>query len=62
MPSLGWKKKKNQKKREIAKQTASFRHNANQNYPSLVSTIKDNQERSAKLTASTEIISDNAEA
>ena len=30
--------------------------------PSLVSTIKDNQERSAKLTASTEIISDNTEA
>ena len=46
----------------IAKATASFRHNANQNYPSLVSTIKDNQERSAKLTASTEIISDNTEA
>ena len=46
----------------IAEATASFRHNANQNYPSLVSTIKDNQERSAKLTASTEIISDNAEA
>ena len=41
----------------IAEATASFRHNANQNYPSLVSTIKDNQERSAKLTASTEIIS-----
>ena len=46
----------------IAEATASFRHNANQNYPSLVSTIKDNQERSAKLTASTEIISDNTEA
>ena len=46
----------------IAEATASFRHNANQNYPSLVSTIKDNRERSAKLTASTEIISDNAEA
>ncbi len=46
----------------IAEATASFRHNANQDYPSLVSTIKDNQERSAKLTASTEIISDNTEA
>jgi DNA repair exonuclease SbcCD ATPase subunit len=37
----------------IAEATASFRHNANQNYPSLVSTIKGNRERSAKLTAST---------
>ena len=46
----------------IAEATASFRHNANQDYPSLVSTIKGNRERSAKLTASTEIISDNAEA
>lgn len=46
----------------IAKATASFRYNANQDYPSLVSSIKDNRERSAKLTASTEIISDNAEA
>lgn len=42
--------------------TASFRHNANQDYPSLVSSIKGNRERSAKLTASTEIISDNTEA
>ena len=46
----------------VAEATASFRHNANQDYPSLVSSIKDNRERSAKLTASTEIISDNAEA
>ena len=46
----------------IAEATASFRHNANQDYPSLVSTIKGNRERSAKLTASTEIISDNTEA
>ena len=35
---------------------------ANQDYPSLVSSIKGNRERSAKLTASTEIISNNAEA
>ncbi|MEG1234747.1 MAG: mobilization protein [Acinetobacter sp.] len=42
--------------------TASFRHNANQDYPSLVSSIKGNRERSAELTASTEIISDNTEA
>ena len=46
----------------IAEATASFRHNANQDYPSLVSTVKGNRERSEKLTASTEIISDNAEA
>ena len=46
----------------IAEATASFRHNANQDYPSLVSSIKGNRERSAKLTASTEIISDNTEA
>lgn len=46
----------------VAEATASFRHNANQDYPNLVSSIKDNRERSAKLTASTEIISDNTEA
>ncbi|MFW2153735.1 mobilization protein [Acinetobacter gyllenbergii] len=46
----------------IAEATASFRHNANQDYSSLVSSIKGNRERSAKLTASTEIISDNTEA
>jgi hypothetical protein len=48
--------------RAVAEATASFRHNANQNYPSLVSSIKGNRERSAELTASTEIISDNTEA
>ncbi|EPN6489336.1 TPA: relaxase/mobilization nuclease domain-containing protein [Acinetobacter baumannii] len=46
----------------IAEATASFRHNANQDYPSLVSSIKSNRERSAELTASTEIIIDNTEA
>ena len=46
----------------IAEATASFRHNANQDYPSLVSSIKGNRERSAELTASTEIIIDNTEA
>jgi hypothetical protein len=46
----------------IAEATASFRHNANQDYPSLVSSIKSNRERSAELTASTEIISENTEA
>lgn len=42
--------------------TANFRHNANQDYPSLVSSIKGNRERSAELTANTEIIIDNTEA
>lgn len=46
----------------IAEATASFRHNTNQDYPSLVSAVEDNRERSTKLTASTEIISDNTEA
>jgi hypothetical protein len=46
----------------IAEATESFRHNANQDYPSLVSSIKDNRKRSAQLTSSTEIISDNTEA
>ena len=46
----------------VAEATANFRHSTNQDYPSLVSTIKSNRERSAKLTASTEIISGNTEA
>lgn len=46
----------------IAEATANFRHSANQDYPSIVSAVKGNRERSAKLTASTEIISDNTEA
>ena len=46
----------------IAEATASFRHDANQNYPIIVSAVKGNRERSAELTASTEIISDNTEA
>ena len=48
--------------RAVAEATANFRHSANQDYPSLVSSIKSNRERSAELTASTEIISDNTEA
>ena len=46
----------------IAEATASFRHNANQNYPSLISAVKGNQERSGKLTAGTKVISNNTEA
>ena len=45
----------------IAEATASFRHNANQNYPSLVSTIKGNQERSGQLAEDTNVIVDNAD-
>ncbi|MFW1782735.1 mobilization protein [Acinetobacter seifertii] len=42
--------------------TAEFRSNARQDYPSLVSTIKDNGERAERLSANTKIISDNTEA
>lgn len=42
--------------------TASFRYDANQNYPSLVSTIKSNQERSGKLATGTKVLIDNTEA
>ncbi|MFW1848903.1 mobilization protein [Acinetobacter oleivorans] len=45
----------------IAEATASFRHNANQDYPSLVSTIKSNQERSGKLATGTKVLIDNAD-
>lgn len=46
----------------VAEATANFRHAANQNYPSLVSTIKDNQERSGKLATGTKVLIDNTEA
>ena len=42
--------------------TAGFRHDAKQNYPSLVSTIKDNQERSGELATGTKVLIDNTEA
>lgn len=45
----------------VAEATANFRHSANQDYPSIVSAVKGNRERSAKLTASTKVISDNAD-
>ena len=45
----------------VAEATASFRHDANQNYPSLVSTIKGNQERSGQLAEDTNVIVDNAD-
>lgn len=46
----------------VAAATASFRYDANQNYPSLVSTIKSNQERSGKLATGTKVLIDNTEA
>ena len=46
----------------IAEATASFRYDANQNYPSLISAVKDNQERSGKLRTGTDVIIDNTEA
>lgn len=46
----------------IAAATAEFRRDANQDYSNLVSAVKNNRERSEKLTASTEIISSNTEA
>lgn len=42
--------------------TAEFRSDARQNYPSLVSTIKDNGERAERLSANTKVISDNTDA
>ena len=46
----------------VAEATADFRDDANQSYPSLISAIKDNQERSGQLATDTKVISDNTEA
>lgn len=46
----------------VAAATAEFRSDANQDYPSLVSTIKGNGERAERLSASTKVISDNTDA
>ncbi len=46
----------------VAEAAAEFRHDANQNYPSLISAIKGNQERSGQLATDTKIIIDNTEA
>ena len=45
----------------VAAATAEFRGDAKQNYPSLISTIKDNGERTERLSANTKVISDNAD-
>ncbi len=41
--------------------TAEFRRDAKENYPSLVSTIKGNGERTERLSANTKVISDNTD-
>ena len=45
----------------VAAATAEFRGDAKQNYPSLISTIKGNGERTERLNANTKVISDNAD-
>ncbi|MFV5658542.1 relaxase/mobilization nuclease domain-containing protein, partial [Acinetobacter baumannii] len=47
--------------RAIAAATADFKHDANQNYPRLINTIKDNRERTERLSANTKVISDNTD-
>jgi len=47
--------------RAVAEATANFRHSANQDYPSLVSTIHGNQERSGELATGTKVLIDNTE-
>jgi hypothetical protein len=42
--------------------TAGFRHDAKQNYPSLVSAVKGSQERSGQLAADAKVIIDHADA
>ena len=46
----------------IAAATAEFRRDAKENYPSLISTIKGNGERTERLSANTKVIIDNTEA
>ncbi len=45
----------------VAAATAEFRRDAKENYPSLISTIKDNGERTERLSANTKVISDNTD-
>ena len=46
----------------IAAATAEFRRDAKENYPSLISTIKGNGERTERLSANTKVIIDNTDA
>ncbi|EEY94574.1 hypothetical protein HMPREF0016_03326, partial [Acinetobacter johnsonii SH046] len=41
--------------------TANFRHDAKQDYPSLVSAVKSNQERSGELATGTKVLIDNTD-
>jgi hypothetical protein len=45
----------------VAAATAEFRHDANQNYPSFISTIQGNGERAERLSTNTKIIVDNTD-
>ena len=45
----------------VAAATAEFRRDAKQNYPSLISTIKGNGERTERLSANTKVIIDNTD-
>jgi hypothetical protein len=45
----------------VAAATAEIRRDAKENYPSLISTIKGNGERTERLNANTKVISDNAD-
>ena len=46
----------------VAAATAEFRRDAKENYPSLISTIKGNGERTERLSANTKVIIDNTDA
>ena len=45
----------------VAAATANFRHDAKQDYPSLVSAVKSNQERSGELATGTKVLIDNTD-
>ncbi|MDH2177284.1 mobilization protein, partial [Acinetobacter johnsonii] len=45
----------------VAAATAEFRRDAKENYPSLISTIKGNGERTDRLSANTKVIIDNTD-
>ena len=51
-----------QQQAQIAAATAEFRRDAKENYPSLISTIKGNGERTERLSANTKVIIDNTDA
>ena len=50
-----------QQQTPVAAATAEFRRDAKENYPSLISTIKGNGERTDRLSANTKVIIDNTD-